>query len=96
MEFIVGAALRGRPCMRNNAGVATEGHPYNKSYRVELVAAVAGPGGILAFRYRVSSPIKCFDVPVPSEIECDRFGYENIENCLFAAIRALINDSVPW
>ena len=64
-------------------------------YRTELVVAGAGPGGIFSCRYRVISSNKCRDVPCPSEIECERFGYENVENCLFAAIRALINASVP-
>ena len=34
-------------------------------------------------------------MPGPSAIECERFGYDIIENCLFAAISVLISASVP-
>src|SRR5437762_329938 len=68
----------------------------SKSYRTELVVAGAGPGGSFSLKYRVISPNKCRCVPGPSEIEWERFGYGNTENCLFATTSALINASVPW
>ena len=36
----VGAALRGRPCAEFKTGVATEGHPYNDSFTLQVFAGM--------------------------------------------------------
>ena len=51
--------------------------------------------GTFVSRKFVNSENKCLVVLEPSLIECDRLGYENMENCLLCWISSFMSTSVP-